>query len=257
MAIKDQLNANESLNAGESLTSENGLYQLTLQTDGNLVLFIVNGQVKVWASDTAGKGGTILTMQPDGNLVMNNATGTAVWSTETQASRGSFFKLRNDRNMVVFNYYDFLVLWTSYTIDYAEGIPENWLGQSVYIWNNANGNTQFMTNDATKYDDTNGGITEFRISLANSDGSTGYFVQNVSNGKYLSHHATSLSDSPGSGEVINLTYTGSAWNIQNNENGEYYGTSASKLYNPPDTSWNIELASQYGAQIKTSGVSYL
>ena len=58
---------------------------LTMQTDGNLVLYARPG-VAVWSSHTAGTGsGNHLDVQDDGNLVVRTREGRAVWSTGTHA----------------------------------------------------------------------------------------------------------------------------------------------------------------------------
>ena len=50
----DTLTAGQKLGRGDSLTSNNGAYTLTLQEDGNLVL-AVRGEA-VWATGTNGQG---------------------------------------------------------------------------------------------------------------------------------------------------------------------------------------------------------
>jgi hypothetical protein len=66
---------------GESITSTNGFFTLTLQQDGNVVLSDVRqGQRILWQTNTAGKGGYVLTMQTDSNLVL--------YSTHTHPQRG-------------------------------------------------------------------------------------------------------------------------------------------------------------------------
>jgi hypothetical protein len=55
------------------------------QSDGNLVVYSHNlfGTRAIWASNTAGKGATRLSLQDDGNLVMYTASGKALWATHT------------------------------------------------------------------------------------------------------------------------------------------------------------------------------
>lgn len=75
-----------SLTAGKSITSSNGQFTLSMQSDGNLVLQ-GNGHV-MWFSRTNGNAGAHLIMQADGNLVIYSAGGAAVWSTKTVGSNG-------------------------------------------------------------------------------------------------------------------------------------------------------------------------
>ena len=56
------------LNNGESLYSKNGLYQLILQSDGNLVVY--RSATPVWSTRTNASKPDRLVMQDDGNLVL-------------------------------------------------------------------------------------------------------------------------------------------------------------------------------------------
>lgn len=74
----------EVLQAGHSITSASGGYTLTMQTDGNLVLYTSSGKA-VWDSAASYGSGSqdTLVMQPDGNLVIYTAAGKAVWNAGT------------------------------------------------------------------------------------------------------------------------------------------------------------------------------
>jgi hypothetical protein len=57
---------------------------LTLQTDGNLVIYPTSvGTGALWASNTAGNSGDVMLFQPDGNLVIYTAYGKTIWSSGT------------------------------------------------------------------------------------------------------------------------------------------------------------------------------
>ena len=98
------LTADAELRAGSpsqssSLTSANGSYTMTLQNDGNLVLY--GGGDALWASNTSGKGATRLDLQSDGNLVLYTDSGDPVWATGTnQAVR---LTVQNDGNVVLYD----------------------------------------------------------------------------------------------------------------------------------------------------------
>jgi hypothetical protein len=62
-----------------------GPYRLTMQTDGNLCIYDKNDKF-IWGSNTAGKGGVKLVMQNDGNLVLYSSSLDEVWSTSTSQS---------------------------------------------------------------------------------------------------------------------------------------------------------------------------
>jgi hypothetical protein len=76
-----------NLVAGQYLHSENGKYRLAVQSDGNVVLTRVSDNTALWTTNTAGSGATDrLTLQTDGNLVLYNTAGTALWSSKTSGA---------------------------------------------------------------------------------------------------------------------------------------------------------------------------
>src|SRR6266516_148280 len=75
------LNPGETLWAGQSLTSGNG-YVLTMQGDGNLVIYTPSNQA-VWYTRTDGNGGSRLSVQTDGNVVVYSTTWWPLWYTNT------------------------------------------------------------------------------------------------------------------------------------------------------------------------------
>jgi len=111
--MSDTLFEGQRLERGDSLTSDNGAYTLTLQDDGNLVLAgrgralwttatagrdVVRAEVQsdgdfvlytpdepVWQADVTGGGNPRLVLQDDGNLVLYADDG-PVWASHTQAA---------------------------------------------------------------------------------------------------------------------------------------------------------------------------
>src|SRR6478736_7336494 len=94
------LPAGGSLEVDQQLRSENGLFELILQQDGNLVLYRIDGLSSwpVWASGTSEM--RHLWMQPDGNLVGVRNDATPVFATGT-SHRGSWLTLQDDGNLIV------------------------------------------------------------------------------------------------------------------------------------------------------------
>lgn len=90
--------ADETLYAGQGLWSPNGQYVLTMQGDGNLVLYGPTGAL--WASNTSGSANRAV-MQGDGNFVVY-AGSQAVWSSGTDGRRRSFLSVRDDGNVVIY-----------------------------------------------------------------------------------------------------------------------------------------------------------
>jgi hypothetical protein len=85
---------------GESRYS-NGGYVLTLQLDGNLVLYNSNKR-PIWATNTQGTPPRELVMQTDGNLVLYAADGRPVWASGTNNNPGAFAMVQFDGNLVIY-----------------------------------------------------------------------------------------------------------------------------------------------------------
>ena len=91
----------EILAAGQYLTSPNRLYQLSMQSDGNLVLYYTwpGGRTgSLWSSRTNGVSGAYAKMQTDGNLVVYDSSNAARWASNTAGSSGAYLTLGNDGN---------------------------------------------------------------------------------------------------------------------------------------------------------------
>ncbi len=74
---------------------------LTMQSDGNFVLYDENGRAR-WASNTRNRGYRAVA-QPDGNLVVYNTSGAAIWASNTCC--GSYFTgIQADGNVVVYTW---------------------------------------------------------------------------------------------------------------------------------------------------------
>ena len=106
--VQQTLYAGDSLEAGQSMHSENGRWQLVMQADGNLVLYDGSSRAPsaaVWASNTQGKGRYphTLCMQADGNAVVYDDNRKPTWATDTFGTRGQRLTLQNDRNLVLYD----------------------------------------------------------------------------------------------------------------------------------------------------------
>jgi hypothetical protein len=95
------LNADEGLAVGQTLTSCDGRFTLTMQSDGNLVLY--QGPSALWATNTAGSSGYAAFLQGDGNFVLYDAGGKPIFASGTNGHSGSRLELQNDGNLVVYD----------------------------------------------------------------------------------------------------------------------------------------------------------
>lgn len=109
--MADTLTQGQKLDSGQSLTSNNGAYTLTLQDDGNLVL--TEGGSPVWASDTSGHSAGRAEVQSDGNFVVYDNGGGALWSSNTEGRSDVKLVLQDDRNLVLYSGAD--SVWSSGT----------------------------------------------------------------------------------------------------------------------------------------------
>lgn len=96
----DTLTEGQKLEKGGSLTSNNGAYTLTLQDDGNLVLY-VRGDQAVWSTETSGQDVVRAEVQTDGNFVLYTAD-KPVWHTDTKGKKDVKLVLQDDRNLVLY-----------------------------------------------------------------------------------------------------------------------------------------------------------
>jgi nucleoid-associated protein YgaU len=99
--MSDRLMNGDKLERGQSLTSRNGAYTLTLQDDGNLVLSAA-GQA-VWATGTNGENAERLEVQEDGNCVLY-AADKPIWHTDTKGAKDVRLLLQDDRNLVLYGF---------------------------------------------------------------------------------------------------------------------------------------------------------
>ncbi len=99
----------EGLRAGQSLSSCDGRFALTLQPDGNLVL--IQGTTTLWASNTT--GASAAEMMSGGEFALWSATSQRVWSTGTGWA-DSHLALQDDGNVVIYNS-DGLSVWATNT----------------------------------------------------------------------------------------------------------------------------------------------
>ncbi len=97
----DRLGEGQRLAPGEQLVSPNSRYRMTMQTDGNLVLYDVDS--KTWASNTNGHPVIYLEMQTDANLVVYGPGRSAVWASNTDHhGTHAFLVVQDDGNAVIY-----------------------------------------------------------------------------------------------------------------------------------------------------------
>src|SRR5579862_8412607 len=106
------------LNAGQSITKGNyklapqdSQSALTLQSDGNLVLY--SNFQSVWQTGPL-SGASQVVMQSDGNLVLYDHNMNPLWNSQTQGNPGAYLVLQTDGNLVIYSASN-SPLWATYT----------------------------------------------------------------------------------------------------------------------------------------------
>ena len=94
------------LQPGQSKTSRNGQFLLTLQTDGNLVEYNAAGQ-PLWASGTANQRTVEAILQTDGNFVVYgtpkpDGSQRPLWASGTSGHPGATLQVQDDGNVVIY-----------------------------------------------------------------------------------------------------------------------------------------------------------
>lgn len=96
------LDDGQYLNAGQNLVNPNTHWQLSMQTDGNLVLYDQNHTARWNSRITGGDANAYAIMQSDGNLVTYD-NGRATFNTQTNGQPGAYLILQNDNNLVIYS----------------------------------------------------------------------------------------------------------------------------------------------------------
>ena len=95
------IKSNQGLVPGLTQPSCDGRFTLSMQFDGNLVLY--QGGTPLWATNTVGKNTAFAVMQGDGNFILYNTSGQSVWSSNTAGHPGASINAQNDGNLVIYD----------------------------------------------------------------------------------------------------------------------------------------------------------
>jgi len=194
-AFSNQLNSGQTLKAGGKLVSSNGTYRLTMQSDGNLVLYKKNTAKAQWSTKTAGETGARAVMQSDGNLVVYKGA-KAVWDSSTNGQKGASLVLRNDGNLVVKK--NSTTVWVNPRDDYPSDLKDAKLDAKIDTWRFYNREcTSFVAWRLTNLN----GATNFTNFMKGPNGKVGHFGNAnewVANAKTIGY---TVNDTPKVGAV--------------------------------------------------------
>jgi pimeloyl-ACP methyl ester carboxylesterase len=90
------------LSPGQAISSPDGRYRLTFQTDGNLVIYRYDGAA-IWWTGTVGISPGAARMQADGNFVVYDVAGQAPWHTHTYGNPGAYLSMQNNGAFVIYS----------------------------------------------------------------------------------------------------------------------------------------------------------
>ncbi|HWF55706.1 MAG TPA: hypothetical protein VG223_13790 [Solirubrobacteraceae bacterium] len=114
----DTLLGTQTLTAGRTLVSGDDHYELTMQPDGNLVLYLLEDGSQgraLWSSGTGDNPGAKAVLQADGDLVVRSAAGDTLWASNTSSAGCTNLVLQDDGNLVL--YAPAAAVWASHTLN--------------------------------------------------------------------------------------------------------------------------------------------
>lgn len=115
VVLPPRISGGQTLYSGGSVVSEDGRHRLTMQSDGNLVLYR-SGSARWWTG-TATPGSRAV-MQADGNLVVYDSSNRALWQSGTGGNTNAFLALQDDGNLVIYSADVSRALWHTNTVLY-------------------------------------------------------------------------------------------------------------------------------------------
>lgn len=102
----------QALYAGESIESSDRRFRLTMQSDGNAVVYNQAGTA-CWSTKTNGYPGARAVLQSDGNFVVYSSGGAALFNTSTFGNPGAFMRMQKDGNLVIYASNGTTPLWAT------------------------------------------------------------------------------------------------------------------------------------------------
>ena len=107
----DYICPGDIIRAHADIYSQNGVFRLIVQGDGNVVIYGPNGVV--WATGTSASGAYLTLQSNDGNLVLYDGNGAFQWGAGELTCCNVYVMFWNDGNLVKYTTPDMVYLWQS------------------------------------------------------------------------------------------------------------------------------------------------
>lgn len=107
----DYICPGDIIRAGADIYSQNGVFMLTVQGDGNVVIYGPGGSI--WATSTSASGAYLTLQASDGNLVVYDQNGNTQWASGEVTCCNVYVMFWNDGNLVKYTTPDMTYLWQS------------------------------------------------------------------------------------------------------------------------------------------------
>jgi RHS repeat-associated protein len=101
-SIGTYLIAGEILPSGKCIVSPHGQYFLLMNTDGNFFIYDWAHGTGTWGPGTQGHPGAYAIFQTDGNLVVYDVNGTALWNSGTSGTYAERLNLEDDGRIIIY-----------------------------------------------------------------------------------------------------------------------------------------------------------
>ncbi|KAG5675409.1 hypothetical protein PVAND_005317 [Polypedilum vanderplanki] len=100
---------------GSSIRSSNECFLLSLQGDGNLVLYRDSDNQAIWSSGTFLTKSSMACIQEDGDFAILDKSGKVLWNAGIRNNKNSQIILQDDGNLVAYDN-SHKALWASNTV---------------------------------------------------------------------------------------------------------------------------------------------
>jgi len=168
----DELTAGQVLEAGQSMSSTSGTYQVSMLADGNLVETLDGGRT-LWASGTAGNPGATAVMGADGQLSVVSASGGTLWSTPTAGDGDSEAVIQDDGNFVIYTVAGYHPTWYTGTYNNYDELRAGQVLEAGQSMSSTSGTYQVsMLADGNLVETLDGGRTLWASGTAGNPGAT-------------------------------------------------------------------------------------